>query len=109
MKLHNAWCPHLYGQACRCPGVGRVTPSPPPTPVDHAIHTQAEVLERLPQWMWADFNCPDRGPHGWVGTQATGETRLFCKYCPAKRRIQCPDDMLSRDPLEVIYALQFSR
>lgn len=72
------------------------------------VRTQVEVLERLPQWMVADFDCP-RGPHEWLGVATMGADYRFCKHCDRRKRTPCLDDMLHRDPLEVIAALQSAR
>lgn len=81
---------------------------------DYWLRTQAEVLEHLPQWMVADFDCPARGPHDWLVTtsgcgvpEPDGLVYAWCKNCPAKRRTPWPDTQ--RDALDVIYDLQFSR
>lgn len=72
--------------------------------------TQAGVLDRLPRWMVADFDCPDRGPHQWreVKTSYVAECHYeFCVTCTRRRKVEpCLD---TRDPLEVIYGLQFRR
>lgn len=76
---------------------------------DYGVRTQAEVLERLPQWMRADFDCPS-GAHEWlhIVPPTSFNAYAFCKHCPTKRRGPgCPDT--ERDPLDVIYDLQFSR
>lgn len=73
------------------------------------VWTQAEVLERLPPSIAIDFDCP-AGPHDWMvaGQPYHGLQFLFCRRCPAHRRRLTPwPDML--DPLDTVYALQFSR
>lgn len=73
--------------------------------------THAQVLERLPRWMVADFDCL-AGPHNWLELTHTagwpGVAYSWCRTCQARRRRKTwPDD--TRDPLAVIYDLQFGR
>lgn len=74
------------------------------------IWTQAEVVERLPQWMRADFDCV-RGPHDFLPrVTSRGNHYEWCRNCNRMKRTIDPwHDIENRDPLEVIYALQFSR
>lgn len=49
--------------------------------------TQAEVLELLPRWMVADFDCPS-GAHEWRDCRVGGEVAFrWCKHCTAHRRV----------------------
>lgn len=71
--------------------------------------TQAEIVERLPPWMRADFTCPARGAHEWLETGgarwATGVVYAFCKRCDAKKRTVDAEWEVTRPALEVIYDL----
>lgn len=74
------------------------------------VWTQAEILECLPQWMRADFDCPARGAHEWTARVTSRRNHYeFCHHCNRTKRTvdEWPDT--ERDALEVIYALQFSR
>lgn len=78
--------------------------------IDYEVVTHVEVLGRLPRWMVADFDCPDRGPHDFLPPVASGGNHYeWCRNCKRMRRTidEWPD--IQRDPLEVIYGLQFSR
>lgn len=80
-----------------------------PVDLEAPAYTQAEVLDRLPRWMVADFDCP-RGPHEWLPRATSrGNHYEWCRHCNRMKRTvdEWPDTQ--RDPLEVIYDLQFRR
>jgi hypothetical protein len=77
--------------------------------LDLALVTQTDVLQWLPQWMVADFDCPN-GPHEYLArVTSRGNHYEWCRHCNRMKRTvePCEDD--TRNPVEVIYALQFGR
>lgn len=52
------------------------------------VPTIAEVLERLPSDIAAEFDCT-RGPHRWV--KGLAGRYDFCLDCPKVRRLPWPD------------------
>lgn len=58
-----------------------VTPTMPPFD-DSPPFTLAQSLQWVPPSIAEDFGCV-RGPHEWLN----GGHRLYCKHCPASRRL----------------------
>lgn len=76
---------------------------------DLCLVTQAEIVARLPQWMVADFDCP-AGPHDYLPrVTSRGNNYEWCRHCNRMKRTADPWPDTERDPLEVIYDLQFRR
>lgn len=76
----------------------------------YGVRTHAEVFERLPQWMRADFDCPDHGAHDFLPRVTSRENHYeWCRHCNRMKREVDEWPSTERDPLDVIYSLQFSR
>lgn len=59
--------------------------------------TLEQVLEHLPRWMQADFDCPGRGPHTWLPrVTGRGNSYEFCRHCTRLKREVDPEWLATR-------------
>lgn len=81
----------------------------PVAPMMDGIFTQAAIAATLPPSIATDFDCPDHGPHDFLpGVTSRGNHYEWCRHCNRlKRTVEPWPD--TRDPLDVVYSLQFSR